>query len=295
MLHWISDGPIEVGIESRGAELRNVRDVETGVEYLWQGDTAVWSGRAPLLFPVIGRMRGGRYSYCGRDYSIGFHGFAWDSEFEYSDRGPRSAAFHLREDPATLEAWPFEFLLEVRYSIEGRRIRKEHLLVNTGQGELLYEIGGHEGYNLALRPGERMGDYGIRFPSSSRLRCRLLDSDVMVTKGAKEIALNGGRLDLSMGLFEEDALILDPPPSREAIIEDAKGAPIVSLDLGDFPFLGIWTTARAADSNFVCLEPWSSLPDGSYLGSELGEKEGVRRLAPDGRESLSYSFVVGET
>jgi galactose mutarotase-like enzyme len=293
MRHSIADDTLEISIDTKGAELQSVRDSRSGAEYLWQGNPAVWAGQAPLLFPIIGRMKGGRYSLRGEEYSLGIHGFAAASDFECVKRGERILSFLLRDSASTRLSWPFEFELELRYEIAGRRLTKEHIVRNLGSSEMLYELGGHEGYNLALRSGERMADYGLRFRGAASLRSRLLDSEIMITRETKEIALRDGRLDIKMGLFKDDALILDPPPSREAVIEDRAGEPIVSLSFADFPYLGIWTMPGAADTDYICLEPWSSLPDCAYLGPELGEKEGIRRLAAGASEVLSYSIEFG--
>ena len=36
-----------------------------GTEYLWNGDPAYWTGRAPNLFPYVGRLTNDRYAYGG--------------------------------------------------------------------------------------------------------------------------------------------------------------------------------------------------------------------------------------
>jgi len=41
MIHTIKNQKLEVGVNSFGAELSQIRSLENGVEYLWQGDP-VW-------------------------------------------------------------------------------------------------------------------------------------------------------------------------------------------------------------------------------------------------------------
>lgn len=52
----IENDELTVGFCSQGGSLCSIRDKE-GTEYLWQGDTAYWSGQAPVLFPICGSLR----------------------------------------------------------------------------------------------------------------------------------------------------------------------------------------------------------------------------------------------
>ena len=52
-------------LSTHGAELQSLRD-QNGVERIWQGDPAFWTGHAPVLFPVAGALRlyAGRRALC---------------------------------------------------------------------------------------------------------------------------------------------------------------------------------------------------------------------------------------
>ena len=138
MTYTISNECLRVSAYSLGAELRSLRKQAGGVEYLWQGAADSWKGRAPLLFPVIGRLKRGSYSFGGRTYAMGIHGFAKDAQFDATMRGETCLSFFLRDSPQTLELWPFEFELEIRYSLLGSALRKEHILrLTRAAGSLL--------------------------------------------------------------------------------------------------------------------------------------------------------------
>ena len=40
-------------ISKKGAEIQSVKS-KNGTEFMWCGDEKVWSGRAPILFPICG-------------------------------------------------------------------------------------------------------------------------------------------------------------------------------------------------------------------------------------------------
>jgi galactose mutarotase-like enzyme len=63
-------------IAGMGAEMKSLMDLSSGQEYVWNGDPAWWNGSAPILFPVIGGLKAGEYSYEGKSYTLPSHGFA---------------------------------------------------------------------------------------------------------------------------------------------------------------------------------------------------------------------------
>ena len=48
-------------IDPHGAQLSVLRDA-AGRDLLWNGDEAIWKGRAPILFPIVGTLNGGHFS-----------------------------------------------------------------------------------------------------------------------------------------------------------------------------------------------------------------------------------------
>ena len=56
---WVplSSAELHVEVNPLGAQLSVFRD-RSGRDLLWDGDPAVWAGRAPILFPTIGEVAG---------------------------------------------------------------------------------------------------------------------------------------------------------------------------------------------------------------------------------------------
>ena len=59
---------LQVEFQSLGGALSSIKDKD-GVEYLWQGDPAYWSGQAPVLFPICGSVRNDTVLYDKEDGS----------------------------------------------------------------------------------------------------------------------------------------------------------------------------------------------------------------------------------
>ena len=108
-------------IESLGAQLMSLKNAE-GTEYLWQGDPRYWAERSPLLFPMVGRLRGGKTLIGGREYSMGCHGFASAQEFRPVMQSSDSVTLSLRASDQTLAQYPFDFSLTAAYRLTGTRL-----------------------------------------------------------------------------------------------------------------------------------------------------------------------------
>ena len=79
---------LTVEIDALGGELRSIRTPD-GTEYLWQGDPAYWKSRAVNIFPYVARLWGGKYTYQGKTYALGNHGFVRHTVRRHGDGGRR--------------------------------------------------------------------------------------------------------------------------------------------------------------------------------------------------------------
>src|ERR1700758_1895361 len=91
----ISSGELTAEIDPHGAQLSVLKD-RSARDLLWNGDPAVWAGRAPLLFPIVGALAGGNYRVGSKSYPLPRHGFARGKTFAIENTTPSSAAFKLR-------------------------------------------------------------------------------------------------------------------------------------------------------------------------------------------------------
>ncbi len=55
--HSIDNGIISVTVAEHGAELKGLKRLSDGREYLWCGDGAFWNRISPVLFPFVGKLR----------------------------------------------------------------------------------------------------------------------------------------------------------------------------------------------------------------------------------------------
>jgi galactose mutarotase-like enzyme len=135
----------EVG--ARGAELVALATGQ-GRPLLWYGDPAWWSGRSPLLFPIVGKVRDDRLLVNGRGYEMPQHGFARRMDFTLLQADPASCVFELRANPETLRCYPFSFC-------PARRLSRFRPHADGGRHGLQRGRGGHADV-VRLSPGLSM-------------------------------------------------------------------------------------------------------------------------------------------
>lgn len=278
---------LTVTIDDVGAQLCSVVNT-AGSEYIWQADPAVWPRHAPLLFPVIGRLLNGQYTLDGQTYSISTHGFARDSRFDVREQSDTRVVFTLTDSPDTLEVYPFSFSLCVIYELSGNQLKKSCRVENRTSREMYYELGGHDGF--CIPQGEAMDDYAIVLPGLDPILPYGMDEKCMLTPKDQPITPPNGRIPLKpMPNYGLDTIVLDAPPAHTAQLVNKDGQPRITLEFADYDYLGLWTMDIPTDTNYICIEPWTTLPDAAFVGRALSDKQGIRVLAPNASEVISYT------
>jgi len=280
---------LSVNINPMGAEVVSI--IKNNYEYLWQKNPDIWNGQAPNLFPLIGRLKDEEYEYNNELYKIKIHGFAKFSMFEVIEKNDNYVSLRITGSNDTYSMYPFDFDFIVSYELMDNIIKKQYMTINNGYKTMYYEVGGHEGYNLTFENNKIMDDYYIKFSDNS-VYTYTTDSVIMVNKDLKKIDMIDKKLHLKPEVFKNDALILDCSrlKDRNVTLECGKKSRKVKVTFDDFDYLGIWT--RPLYSNYVCIEPWSSLPDCNFIDKKLENKIGIRSLLPKKTEVLEYLIEI---
>ena len=59
----LKNSTYEVVLNTHGAEINSFRGVKDGTAYVFEGPESVWKFHAPVLFPHVGRIKDGFYTY----------------------------------------------------------------------------------------------------------------------------------------------------------------------------------------------------------------------------------------
>ncbi|MDR3313404.1 MAG: aldose 1-epimerase family protein [Oscillospiraceae bacterium] len=269
MLYHIENEQLFCAVDSLGAQLHSLKGRAGKAEYLWQGNPAVWYGQAPVLFPIVGRLKDDRYQYRGKTYQMPKHGFARKSEFLPVLAERERIVFELKDSEKTRAIYPFAFTLRIEYKLSKNALVATATVANAGEDTMLFSIGAHPGFNCA------MGDV-LRFSQPETLRSEWITEESLLAGSSYPVLEDATDLVLHEQLFAKDALILQGVRSAQLTLVRG-GEDCVKFDLGAPPVLGVWAKPAAP---YVCIEPWFGINDGEAATPDFSQKRLINALAP---------------
>jgi galactose mutarotase-like enzyme len=280
---------LTVKLKEKGAELQSIVLNKDNIEYLWQGDDKIWGRRAPILFPIVGKMLNDEYKINNNKYKMTQHGFARDCEFKIDKFDESSVTLTLENNKETLEKYPYKFELVVKYAIKENEIVIEYLVKNKDSVQMNFSIGAHPGFNCPLAQGETMEDYYLEFSEKETLDTYILSAGLIGAEKSRIIE-NSKVIELNKALFKRDALIFEGYKSESVAMRSKITGKAVKLEFAGFPYLGIWSKPEGAD--FICIEPWYGIADSIDSNQVFSSKKGIIKLEADETFSCSFKILI---
>lgn len=282
-VHIGAPGGLSATIAADGAELVRLTAPD-GSELLWDGGAA-WARHAPVLFPIVGRLAGDTLRHDGRSYRLTQHGFARDRRFTLVEQDAGRCTFRLTDDDASRAIFPFAFILDITYAIDGQTLSVDMSATNPEDAgtDLLASLGAHPAFVWPLAPGVAKTDHRLVFDHAEPAPVRRVAGGLL-TPVAHPSPVEGAVLPLDEALFDDDALIL-PAPASSALRYEGGGRALVFAWQGA-DTLGLWSK-RGGD--FLCIEPWRGHASPEGFDGEFRDKPGVVAVPPGGTLSLSWT------
>lgn len=278
----ISNSNLTAQINHLGAELFSLQNQDTK-EYIWEGNPAFWGKHSPILFPIVGMLKDNSYHYEGTAYHLSRHGFARDMEFILSNKSENSATFSLISSNESRKVYPFDFELQVIYTLDNNKLTIGYHVINNSNDTMPFSIGAHPAFALP-KPFE---NYSLEFEYPESLYSYELEKDLLSDKFTT-IDMIDKQVPLNYSLFEKDALIFKQLQSKTITILENKN-PLLRVRFNDFPNLGIWTKTNAP---FLCIEPWFGYSDTVHSTGNILEKEGIQLLEAKKSSLCSLSIEI---
>jgi galactose mutarotase-like enzyme len=278
--HVLSNGTLSAEIKADGAELCSLRDAAGG-EMLWQAGP-VWPRHAPVLFPIVGRLKDDRLRHQGKSYHLPQHGFARDRRFAWLNRGATGCRLVLHEDAGTRAAYPFAFRLEIAFALDDDALETTFTVANPGREVLPASLGAHPAFVWPLVEGLDKDAHSLEFAEPETAPVHRLDGGLLKPE-PEPTPIAGQALALDPSLFAADAVILTQPASR-SVRYTASGAPAIEVAWEGFEQLGIWSRDGG---DFVCIEPWHGMASPTGFDGEFRDKPGLMLIPPGDRRMLS--------
>lgn len=297
----ISSPHLTAAINPHGAELMALSD-EAGRSLMTDADPRWWTGHAPLLFPIVGRVTNGVYRLNGQKYPMPQHGFARTSDFALIEQSESHVIFRLEDSAESREIYPFAFRLDMRFAIAGDRLDMTATITNKGQksdatpqnnhAKMPFSFGFHPALAWPLPYGGAADEHIIRFDKDEPASLRQIgDVPGHISPTPKPTPVKGNILPLSHDLFPVDALIWDRLESR-ALTYGVPGQRGLRIEFPNTPWLGLWQKPGA---HYLCVEPWAGMADPEGFDDEIWYKPGMMWLSPQASRNFTMSIALTDT
>ncbi|MBC7861453.1 MAG: aldose 1-epimerase family protein, partial [Bacteroidia bacterium] len=263
----------QVKIHPAGAELHSVFSVKNSIEYLWQAEKETWPRHAPNLFPIVGKLKNGSYSFEGKKYELPQHGFARDLNFELISSSQTSAVFELCANEETLKVFPFHFSFKISYSLLGDKLRTNYSVFNPFHEPLYFSLGAHPGFSCQVKNAVGLEDFFIEFENEETTK-RFFVEEGLISPETENFKTENKKFFLKKEIFAKDALVFKDLSSHSLKLLNTKNTHGIKMEWSpEFSYFGIWTKPNC--DKFICLEPWTGIADSTNTSGNLIEKEGI--------------------
>ena len=282
---------LTIQVSEHGAELQSIR--KDDYEYLWQGNPEYWGRRSPVLFPIVGSVWEKCFRVDGKVYEMGQHGFARDMDFELVSAADTEVWYRLESSEKTLAAYPWPFVLEIGYRLEGNSVKVLWKVTNAGDTEMFFQIGAHPAFNYPGYDPDAVDRGVVAFDRNDNLQRSGFKGKGCVDPQARfPIPLSDdGMLRLKRDTFDDiDTLMLENDQVHKIVFLKNDSSPYLTVTF-DAPVVAIWSPPKR-NAPFFCIEPWYGRCDRADFTGEFKDRDWVNALAPGATFAASYTITL---
>lgn len=289
-MYILENEKIKITVSKQGAELHNITSKIDGTEYLWNRNKRYWGYSAPVLFPIVGKVKNGTYKVDGKEYNLPQHGLARLKEFEMIEKTDNKIIFELVDSEETLKVYPYKFSLKIAYTLVESGVVTEYIVENTDNKTIYFSIGAHPAFMCPMVPGEIIDDYYFEFNEKENCDIMPISEEGYIKRERKQYLVNNNIIPLNFDVFKGDALVFDSLKSNKISLKSVNHDKVLTMDFTGFPYMGLWTKATGAP--FVCIEPWYGHADFEDFDGELKDKAGIEKLQIGQKFNSSYTVTI---
>lgn len=283
MIYSAENKSFSLKVKEMGAELNSLVSKKTGIEYIWCGNTDIWYGQSPILFPIIGRLLDDKYTWNGTEYTMEKHGIVRKRPFTLVEKTEDSLTFVFVDDEESRKSYPCNFELTVEFRLTETGLRVTHTVKNLNDDVMYFSFGAHPGFNCEI------GDY-LEFSDDTKLFTEKIDHESILIDGKFPVEMRDNKIVITKNLFDEDALILSNYKSKQISLKSDNHDRVIKFNF-DSPILGIWAKPGAP---YVCIEPWWGINDDYNKKSDISEKRAIMSLEAYKSQSFTWEIEITE-
>ena len=282
----LTSGDIRLEVSRHGAELISL--TRRGVGFLYRdGDLSApssgWANHATVMGYFLHRLKGQRTLYRGRPIMGGTHGFLrkkdWPAPIVDEKNG--SLTYQMTRDQFTETEYPLNVSLDLTYAIEGESVCVTFHFTNHET-----ELAAHVGFGL--HPGLAATSFeSFQFEMPAGRYRRHFAPNNFLSAETEDIEFGGGEMPFAREKLPGSYILefIDVPDGKFRFVDPPSGRE-VSLDLGEVPYLTLWSDGGP----FLCIEPCWGLTDHDEQRA-FEEKEGIQQIAAGGELRASFRMT----
>ena len=273
-----------VSIAHHGAEVRGVFDKRLNKERMWSGDANYWGRVSPVLFPIVGRVKGGSYKIDDESYSLSQHGFLRDQDFELESQTETKVVFVFKSNGKLQEKYPYEHEVRIGYELIEDELKVIWDVKNVDSRKMYYSIGAHPAFLL-----DPEGSYTFELKG---------------TEDSKFITLKEGYVDQSNDYDINEVITVDHENFKsdariyshlnQVVLDNKLGKDVIRLECEGFDFVGLWSATQHGHlAPFICIEPWLGITDAYEGKGNFKEKLAIKSLESGKNSETFYTVQFG--
>ena len=275
---------LSIEVSALGAEMQSAA-TRDGANWLWNGDAAFWTGRSPVLFPIVGKAPDDTLLIDGKPYPMAQHGFARRREFSLEAAEDSACRYVLEASEETRAAYPFDFRLSVEHRLDGPALTVSAEVENRGAVPMPFGCGFHPAFLWPL-PGAAGRPHTVTLDNGGEPKRQPLEKGLLSPHRLPS-PFSKGRLTLAHALFDNDALVF-PQGAGTGLTYAAEDGPALRFRFENLPNLALWTKP---DAPFLCIEPWHGTA-AEYGGPrELKDRPFTTLLAAGARTRFAFTVT----
>ncbi|MCQ2211657.1 MAG: hypothetical protein MJZ34_15350 [Paludibacteraceae bacterium] len=270
-----------------GGSLTSIFDKKLNQERQYQPVEGSWSGQDVVIFPFVARLNG-TYKVGDNEYSMKNHGLARYHGFEVVKNDGEELTLRFAYDENTLKEYPYEFVLNVTYRLDGSSLEAVYSVYNPSFKPIYFGLGGHPALKIDEDEGNEIKGNHILFPKNTKVVKMKLDPTFSYIVGEEEETVLE-RIDLNRDLFRKEGTLMYRVNNLKECTLVRKNGQQIRYEFKNNAYLAIWTNPSKGD--YVCVEPWTSLPDYLDAPKEYSEKKTLVGLSPKLTYTMSYKMI----
>ncbi len=284
---------LKVELHPKGAEIISIVGKQDEINYMWKRDPRQWSSSAPILFPIIGKVRNDTLLIEGKKYNLTGHGFSRHHEYDVVESSSTHVLYELKQNDEILKIYPYHFVLQVHYTLEQNVLSCTCIVKNIDSKEIAFQVGGHPAFACPFYDNESSNDYYIEFNKPETVKQKVLDVNTStMTKEEKLFFENERRFFVRQELFNKDAIVLEDFKSDIVSLKSLNHSKSIDFHMEGFTHLGIWAAKHVGD--LLAIEPWVGHTDYVDFEGDIKEKVGVKLLEQNGMFECTFKVQINQ-